>query len=260
MGVAEAIHGQPLQVVRLAAAGDVHSRESRRDELERSFAELGEQSIDLLLLAGDLTTWGLPEEAAVLANARQALAAPVVAVLGNHDWHSQRVDEVRDVLVRGGIEVLERSWTIHAINGQEVGIAGTKGFVGGFGRAHLPDFGEPLLREVYAETSRDVEALDEGLRAVSNCSLRIALLHYSPSGETLEGEPADIWPFLGAERLATPILEHCPDLVLHGHAHAGRHEGRIGEVPVYNVSAPVIGRDFWIVEASVEPTRAAPIR
>jgi Icc-related predicted phosphoesterase len=260
MGLTEVTKGQPAQVVRLAAAGDVHSRETRRDELARSFAALSEQNVDLLLLAGDLTTWGLPEEAAVLAAARQALAAPVVAVLGNHDWHSQRVDEVRDVLVRGGIEVLERSWTIHAVDGQEVGIAGTKGFVGGFGRAHLPDFGEPLLREVYAETSRDVDALDEGLRAISNCSLRIALLHYSPIEATLEGEPPDIWPFLGAERLSIPILEHCPDLVLHGHAHAGRHEGRIGEVPVYNVSAPVIGRDFWILEASVEPTRAAPIR
>jgi Icc-related predicted phosphoesterase len=244
----------------LAAAGDVHSRVSLRDELERSFAQLGEQNVDLVLLAGDLTTWGVPEEAAVLVEARRGLAAPVVAVLGNHDWHSRRVDEVRDVLVRGGIEVLERSWTIHAIDGHEVGIAGVKGFVGGFGRAHLPDFGEPLLRDVYAETSRDVNALDAGLRAISNCALRIALLHYSPTERTLEGEPPDIWPFLGAERLATPILEHRPDLVLHGHAHAGRHEGTIGEVPVYNVSAPVIGRDFWILEATVEPTRAAPIR
>jgi uncharacterized protein len=259
MGLDADASGGPMQVIRLAAAGDVHSRESHRDELEASFAGLARENVDLVLLAGDLTTWGTPEEAALLAAARRSLAAPVVAVLGNHDCHSGRVEEVVDVLCKGGIEVLERGWTIQAVNGQDVGIAGVKGFVGGFGAGQLPDFGEALLREVYAETSRDVEALDEGLRAISNCSLRVALLHYSPIEATLEGERPQIRAFLGAERLAAPIREHRPDLVLHGHAHAGRPEGRLGEIPVYNVSVPVIRRDFWIIELSVETSPVAPI-
>jgi Icc-related predicted phosphoesterase len=250
----------PRRIVRLAAAGDVHSSEARRDDIERSFEALSGERIDLVLLAGDLTTWGKPEEAAILAAASRLVSAPVVAVLGNHDWHHGRLGEVINALKEGGIEVLDRSWTIHRVNGLEVGITGVKGFVGGFGTGQLPDFGEPLLREVYSETSRDVEALDAGLRAVANCSLRIVLLHYSPIEATLEGEQREIWPFLGAERLAAPILEHRPDLVLHGHAHAGHPEGRIGEIPVHNVSASVIGRDFWIVEMSVDARSVAPIR
>jgi Icc-related predicted phosphoesterase len=125
---------------------------------------------------------------------------------------------------------------------------GTKGFVGGFPDSALPDFGEPLLRKVYAETSAEVEALDQGLRAVARCPLRIVLLHYAPTATTLEGEPRGIFAFLGSDRLARPITEHTPDLVLHGHGHAGRFEGFIGAVPVYNVSVPVMRRDFWIFE------------
>jgi Icc-related predicted phosphoesterase len=248
------------EVVRIAAAGDVHAREATRAGLEASFAALEDEGVELVLLAGDLTTWGEPAEATIVADAARPLSAPVVAVLGNHDCQARRADEVADALRVGGIEVLDRDFAIHCIGDAEVGIVGAKGFVGGFGRAQLPDFGEALLREVYAETTRDVEAIDRGLRAVSNCPVRIVLLHYSPVAATLEGEHPQIWPFLGAERLALPILEHRPDLVLHGHAHAGRLEGGVGEVPVYNVSVPVIKRDFWILELSVEARPVAPIR
>ena len=249
----------PTDTIRVAAAGDVHCRESHRGEVATAFAEL-EGSVDLVLLAGDLTTCGKPNEARVLADACEPLSMPIVAVLGNHDWHAGRADEVNAVLEGAGIEMLERRSTIHEIRGHEVGIAGAKGFVGGFGSAHLPDFGEPLLRRVYRETSDDVEALGRALREIANCPLRLALLHYSPTAETLEGERTDIWAFLGTDRLAAPILEHQPDVVLHGHAHAGRLEGRIGEVPVYNVSVPVIGRDFWILELSVPARAGTPIR
>jgi uncharacterized protein len=251
--------GLSTDTIRIAAAGDVHCRESHRDEVAAAFAPL-EGNADLVLLAGDLTTCGEPAEAEVLADACEPLSMPVIAVLGNHDWHAGRGEGVISVLERAGIEVVERRATIHEVRGHEVGIAGGKGFVGGFGAAHLPDFGEPLLREVYGETSKDVEALDRSLREISNCPLRIVLLHYSPSAETLEGERTDIWTFLGTDRLAAPILEHQPDLVLHGHAHAGRLEGRIGEVPVYNVSVPVIGRDFWTVELSLPVRATSPIR
>jgi Icc-related predicted phosphoesterase len=141
----------------------------------------------------------------------------------------------------------------------EIGVVGLKGFVGGFAGSHLPDFGEPLLRRLHAETGEDVRALDEGLKAVAHCPVRVVLLHYAPTSETLEGEPAGIWTMLGTDRLAAPIAEHEPDLVMHGHAHAGRFEGRIGEVPVYNVSVPVMKRDFWVFEVSGVPAPASAL-
>jgi Icc-related predicted phosphoesterase len=184
----------------------------------------------------------------VLASACRDLSEPVVAVLGNHDWHANRRDEVVRILEGAGIRVLERGWTVLDVDGTDVGVVGTKGFIGGFPDSALPDFGEPLLRRLYAETSAEVAALDRGLEAVSGCVLRIVLLHYSPTATTLEGEPRGIFAFLGSDRLAHPVSEHVPDLVLHGHGHAGAFEGFIGKVPVYNVSLPVIGRDFWLFE------------
>jgi Icc-related predicted phosphoesterase len=233
--------------LRVAAAGDVHCRESKRVEVDATFRQLPGK-IDLLLLAGDLTMHGQPEEARVLADACQALDTPVFAVLGNHDWHCGHQDEIAQILVDGGITMLDKSWAVCEIGGTEVGIVGTKGFVGGFPGSHLPDFGEPVLRQVYREASAEVESLDRGLREVAVCPVRIVLLHYSPTETTLEGEPPGIWAFLGTDRMAAPIGEHSPDLVLHGHAHAGRLQGAIGEVPVFNVSVPVMGRDFWMFE------------
>jgi Icc-related predicted phosphoesterase len=118
------------------------------------------------------------------------------------------------------------------------------------------DFGEPLLRQVYAETSAEVSAVEEGLRKVARSPLRIVFLHYSPTPTTLEGEPKGIYAFLGSDRLAAPISEHVPDLVLHGHGHAGTLEGFIGKVPVYNVSIPVMQRDYWVFELKVSGTGA----
>lgn len=245
--------------VRVAAAGDIHCEESNRDAVARAFAALA-GAADLALLAGDLTTTGEPAQAAVLADACRDVGMPVIAVLGNHDWHADRHDELVDALREGGIEVLDPGSTVVTVRGTRVGIAGAKGFIGGFaGSSHLPDFGEPTLRRAYAEATAEIYGLDEGLRAVSTCELRIALLHYAPTAQTIEGEPAGIWAFLGSDRLAAPILEHEPDLALHGHAHAGAYEGRIGSVPVYNVSVPVIRRDFQVFELSPSRT-ATPIR
>ena len=240
--------GRPV-TLRVAAAGDVHCRDSRSDEIECAFAELHGRA-DLVLLAGDLTSHGTPEEARILADASRRLDVPAFAVLGNHDWHAGRSDEIVRVLEDAGITVLDRDATVCEIKGIEVGIVGTKGFVGGFPGSYLPDFGEPLLRQVYAEGMAEAGAIDEGLRAVAMCPVRLLMLHYSPTDTTLEGEPPGIWTFLGTDRMAAPIAEHAPDLVVHGHAHAGRFEGRIGEVPVYNVSVPVMERDFWLFELS----------
>jgi Icc-related predicted phosphoesterase len=234
-------------MVRIAAAGDVHCAPERRAEIGESFARLDGEA-DLVLLAGDLTTHGEPEQATVLADACRSLSIPVAVVLGNHDWHANRHDDVVRVLENGGVTVLDRGWTIVDVRGLDVGVVGTKGFIGGFPDSALPDFGEPLLRQVYAETTAEVSALEQGLEAVSHCPLRIVLLHYSPTTTTLEGEPKGIFAFLGSDRLARPVTEHLPDLVLHGHGHAGTFEGFIGKIPVYNVSLPVIGRDFWIFE------------
>ena len=250
--------GPSGRTVRIAAAGDIHCHEGNREATAAAFAALDGRA-DLVLLAGDLSTHGEPEQAAILAEACQALDVPVFAVLGNHDWHVNRAPEFIAVLEEAGITVLERGSTTCCIAGVEIGIVGAKGFVGGFPGSHLPDFGEPLMREVYAETTRDVEAVDRGLKAIAHCPVRVLLLHYAPTEETLIGEPQTIWTMLGSDRLAAPIAEHEPDLVLHGHAHAGTFSGAIGRVPVYNVSVPVMERDFWVFEVAGLERATAPV-
>src|SRR4051794_11639016 len=234
--------------IRIAAAGDVHyGRDADRERARAAFDGLAGR-VDLVLVAGDLTTPGEPQQAAIFAEAASQPHAPVLCVLGNHDWHANRRDEVVAVLEESGVSVLDRSHRVVEICGTQVGVVGGKGFVGGFTGSHIPDFGEPLLREVYAQGMEEVAALDTGLRAVAMCPFRIVLLHYAPTTETLEGERREIWAFLGTDRLAVPIAEHAPDLVLHGHAHAGTFSGRIGEVPIYNVSVPVMAEDWWVFE------------
>jgi Icc-related predicted phosphoesterase len=239
-------------MVRIAAAGDVHASRETEERVESAFAGL-DAGTNLVLLAGDLTLTGDPGEAEVLATAARSAPAPVFAVLGNHDYHAGRADEVAAVLEESGIRVLERSSCACRIDGLTVGIVGAKGFVGGFPGCALPDFGEPLLREVYAETTKDVTALGEGLLRIAHCDVRVVLLHYAPIQETLAGEPEGIHIVLGNDRIARPIAEHGADLVLHGHAHAGSFEGRIGEIPVYNVALHVIGRDFWLFDVEGAP-------
>jgi Icc-related predicted phosphoesterase len=234
-------------VLRVAAAGDVHCREANRDAVVESFARLRDKA-DLVLLAGDLTAHGTAAEAEILCEAADHLDAPICAVLGNHDWHGGEAEAIAARLEEAGIELLDRRAVILQVAGVEVGIVGAKGFVGGFAPRHLPDFGEPSLRAVYAETGAEAEAIDAGLREIATCPLRVVLLHYAPVAATLEGEPPEIHVFLGSERLAVPIREHGPDLVLHGHAHEGAPDGWIGETPVHNVSQPVLARDFWLEE------------
>ena len=245
--------------VRIAACGDVHCKADHPNATVEALAGLDGKA-DLLLLAGDLTTLGLPEEGATLAEGLRGLEIPVFAVLGNHDWHSNRADELVAALAEGGIRVLDRESTVCEVRGIDVGIVGAKGFVGGFPGSHLPDFGEPSLRGVYAETTVEVDAIDEGLKAVATAALRVVVLHYAPTPETLEGEPESIWAFLGSDRLAAPIVQHQPDLVVHGHAHSGRFAGKLGEVDVFNVSAPVIGRDYWLFELDATGAAGSAIR
>jgi Icc-related predicted phosphoesterase len=238
--------------ITVAAAGDIHCSEEERPRLQAAFTE-ADRRAELILLAGDLTTYGEPEQGAVLADVTREVETPIFAVLGNHDWHADRHEELAATLRDGGIGLLERSYETCTVDGVSVGVAGTKGFVGGFSDALLPDFGEPLLRRIYAETSAEVAALDRGLRSIHDCDIRIVLLHYSPTTTTIEGERETIWAFLGSERFAVPIAEHRPDVVFHGHGHGGTFAGAIGEIPVFNVGAAVPVRDFWLFE--FEPGR-----
>lgn len=234
----------------MAASADIHAGSGDADRLREAFAHV-EECADLVLLAGDLTQHGEVDEARVLAEACRGLSVPVVAVLGNHDWQSDRPSDLTRELVEAGVIVLDRSHTILTVDGASVGIAGAKGFVGGFGN-QWANFGEPLFREAYAETTRDVEGFDKALASIEPCSVRIGLLHYAPTEQTLFGEPERLWLVLGAERLAGPIRAHRPDIVLHGHAHHGSFEGDIDGVPVYNVAVHVMGRAFWIFELDAE--------
>src|SRR5437763_1743206 len=234
-------------MIRIAAAADIHASEVSTDRVERAFADL-EGEADVVLLAGDLTTSGEPEQAEVIAAASRRLDVPIFAVLGNHDHHAGRTEEIEEVLEGAGVRFLDRECATCEVEGLELGIVGTKGFVGGFPGSALPDFGEPLLRRVYAETTAEAEAIARGLQAIVHCDLRIVLLHYSPVVDTLEGAPPGLHTYLGCERLATPIAENGADLVLHGHAHAGSFEGCIGDIPVYNVAVHVTGRNCWIFE------------
>ncbi len=243
--------------IRVAAAGDIHAGAAERDRVREAFERVGGQA-DLVLLAGDLTQRGQVDEVHVVADACRALEVPVVAVLGNHDWQSDRPDDLRRALAEAGVVVLDRSHTILPLGGISVGIAGVKGFVGGFGQ-QWANFGEPLFRDAYAETTRDVDGLEQGLAAIEPCALRIALLHYAPIEATLVGESERLWLVLGAERLAGPIRRHRPDLVVHGHAHHGSFQGDVDGVPVYNVAVHVIGREFWIFELDADTPAAAAV-
>jgi uncharacterized protein len=240
-----------MTCIRIAAAGDLHADQRIRSRIGEAFGHVADAA-DVVLLAGDLTAHGEPDEVEVVASAAAELDVPVYAVLGNHDYHANRVDEITALLEAAGVVVLERSWARATIADTTLGIAGTKGFVGGFPGSTLPDFGEPLLRQVYAETGKDVAALDRALADIADCSLRVVLLHYSPTMSTLVGEPESIWTYLGTNRLDGPIQKHRPDLVLHGHAHEGTFAGSVGPVPVYNVAVHVTRRDFFVFELDTD--------
>ena len=238
------------RTIRIAAAGDIHAGTGDADCVREAFRRAADQT-DLILLAGDLTQHGQVDEVCVVADACRDLELPIVAVLGNHDWQSDRAPDLVRALAGAGVVVLERTHTILPVGGVSFGITGVKGFVGGFGN-QWANFGEPLFRQAYAETTADVSGLEAGLRAIESCAVRIALLHYSPVEGTLIGEPERLWLVLGADRLAGPIRDHRPDLVVHGHAHHGSFEGEIDGVPVYNVAVHVMGREFWVFELAAE--------
>ena len=243
--------------VRLAAVGDIHMGSESRGLLRPAFGSVPAVA-DVLLLAGDLTRHGTPEEARVVAAEVADLGVPVVAVLGNHDHHHGAAEEVSRVLAEeGGVTVLEGSGVTLPIGPLTLGIAGTKGFGGGFVGRCAGEFGESEMKAFVALSRDRAQALAGALTALGPVDVLVALTHYSPVEETLAGEPLEIYPFLGSYLLAEAIDGAETDLAVHGHAHARSERGSTSRgVHVRNVAQPVIRHAFAIYE--LHARRTAP--
>jgi Icc-related predicted phosphoesterase len=240
-------------VIRLAAVGDVHYDRSSKNLLRGHFLALGGRA-DLLLIAGDLTQSGSSDEAAALAEDLSDLPVPVVAVLGNHDYHRNQEEEIRALLTEHGVHVLEGNSVSFDIGGFSVGVAGLKGFGGGFFGACVTEFGEPEMKAFAHHSRQQAEILRNALSSLRT-DFRFALTHYSPIENTLLGEKKEIYPFLGSYLLAEAIDEAGADGAFHGHAHFGAEKGSTpGGVPVRNVALPVIRHAYNIY--SFEPELA----
>lgn len=223
--------------MRIAAVGDLHCRAETRAAVAKALEGVGDQA-EALLLAGDLTDLGLPDEADMLSEILGKLNLTKVAVLGNHDCESGQEPMVRSKLSAAGVHVLDGETFTEG----DLGVAGARGFCGGFEHAQLQRFGEPQLKTFVDNCLAEELKLENALFKLRT-RVRIALLHYSPTRTTVEGEPLEIFPFLGATRLAGPIDQLRPTLAFHGHAHRGTLRGATrGGVPVYNVALPVLRR------------------
>jgi len=233
--------------LRIAATADLHYGKHSRGTLHDAFAEIS-HSADILLLCGDLTDYGLPEEAEELvADIRAAVRIPILAVLGNHDFESSQPEVISKVLDDAGVNVLNGE----AIEIGGVGFAGIAGFGGGFGRRMLNAWGEPLIKQFVQESISHAVRLEQALGKLQT-EKRIVVLHYSPIRATLEGEDPEIYAFLGSSRLEEPINRFKATAVFHGHAHNGNLDGKTSTgIPVYNVSAPALrktGKPYRVVE------------
>ena len=222
--------------VRLAAMSDIHVGKTAQGALASVFAQVSERS-DVLVLCGDLTDYGLPEEARVLArDVASALRVPCVAVLGNHDYEAGKADEIRQILSDAGVTVLDGD----SCEMQGIGFAGVKGFCGGFGRGALGPWGEDIIKSFVREAVNEAFKLESALARL-RAPHRVALLHYSPIRGTVEGEPLEIFPYLGSSRLEEPLARYPVTAVVHGHAHNGALEGHTASgIPVYNVCMPLL--------------------
>ena len=225
-----------LAPLRLAATSDLHYSKHSKGLHARLFAEASEAA-DVLLICGDLTDYGLAEEAELIAEDIRAHAKiPVLAVLGNHDFETGHVQEIRTILERVGVTLLDGECTEIA----GVGFAGVPGFGGGFGQRMLNAWGEPVIKAFVQEAVDHAMRLEQALARL-HTERRVVLLHYAPIRETVEGENLEILPFLGSSRLEGPLNRFDVTVAFHGHAHGGAHSGRTSTgVPVFNVSVPVL--------------------
>lgn len=232
-------------MIRVAAVGDLHYGRESKSRLRSQFESLSDHA-DFLLIAGDLTQRGTVEEAAALARDLEGVPVPVIAVLGNHDYHADQQDAIRTVLRDAGVVVLEGTSAVLDVRGCRVGVAGIKGFGGGFGGACCTEFGEPETKAFAHHARRQADLLQVGLESL-DADFKFALLHYSPIEDTLLGERREIYPFLGSYLLAQAIDTAGADGVFHGHAHMGSERGTTpGGVPVRNVAQMVIRHAYNI--------------
>jgi Icc-related predicted phosphoesterase len=224
-------------VTTIAAVGDLHCSRESRGALQDLFVRASGEA-DVICLCGDLTDYGLREEAEILADELASASVPIVAVLGNHDHESDQPEVIVEVLRAAGVSVLDGD----AVEMGDAGFAGTKGFCGGFGSDALGAWGERALKAFAQEAVDEALKLEHGLSRLRG-DRRVALLHYTPVAATAEGEPPGIYPWLGSSRLEEPIDRLGASVVVHGHAHHGALEGRTrGGVPVFNVSMPLLRR------------------
>jgi Icc-related predicted phosphoesterase len=240
--------------VRIAAVGDLHCSRSSTGAFQALFARVAE-SADVLAMCGDLTDHGQAEEARVLAKELQALKIPKLAVLGNHDFESETAAEVVEILSASGVTILDGT----ALEILGVGIAGAKGFAGGFGERALQAWGEEPIKTFVRSAVEETLKLESALARLRTMG-RVVIMHYAPVRDTCDGEPFEIYPFLGSSRLEEPINRYAASVVFHGHAHSGRPEGKTSAgVPVYNVALPLLQRlfpdqpPFRVVEIPVQP-------
>ena len=224
-----------MPTVRIAAVSDVHVGKASQGALQPLFAEIAQQA-DVLVICGDLTDYGLPEEARILAKELAPARIPTIAILGNHDFESGMESEVTKILTDAGVVMLDGE--SHEVHG--IGFAGVKGFCGGFGRGVLGAWGEPSIKTFVQEAVAESLKLEAALARLRTPH-KVALLHYAPIRATVEGEPLEIFPWLGCSRLEEPLSRYPVSVVFHGHAHKGAAEGHTATgIPVYNVAMPVL--------------------
>ena len=232
--------------LKVASLGDLHVSEDRPPALRDLFGEIS-QAANVLVLCGDLTDMGKPKEAEILAEQLRACSLPMVGVLGNHDFESGEPEKVADILKSAGVHLLDGQ--SYEVDG--VGFVGVKGFIGGFGKRMLSSFGESAIKTLVAESQNEAMRLENAMRTVKS-KRAVVVLHYAPIVETVEGEPLEIFPFLGSSRLAETIDRFTVNAVVNGHAHRGKYEGRTpGGAPVYNVAFHIekpTGRPYALLE------------
>jgi hypothetical protein len=242
----DAVRQQANGKLTVAAMADLHVREGEPNALRELFEEISRKA-EVLVLAGDLTDLGKPKEAEILAGELRSCSVPVVGVLGNHDYECGHVEEVSDILRGAGVRLLDGQMT--EVDG--VSFVGVKGFAGGFGRAMLGSFGEPAIKAMVAESVNEAMRLENAMRQVHTERMVVAL-HYAPIPEPIEGEPLEIFPFLGSSRLAETIDRFPVTAVVHGHAHRGVYKGQTpAGIPVYNVARDIekpTGRPYALLE------------
>jgi len=227
----------PRETIRLAAVADLHCARTSSGELASLLTEAASQA-DVLLLGGDLTDYGQPEEAHVLAGELSGVKIPILGVLGNHDFESGHEAEVLKILVEAGVQMLDGD----SVEVDGVGFVGVKGFGGGFGRRTLEPWGEVATKAFVNEAVAEALKLERALARLRTPQ-RVALLHYAPIEATVEGEPRELFPFLGSSRLEEPLNRYQVTVAFHGHAHRGAPEGRTSAgIPVFNVALPLLRR------------------